>query len=186
VIRQEPIIGSQGFPTLFFNVFIVVAAVGVIRYAVIRINEDANDSAVTVQKPEPPRLLRRVPKHLRGQVLRLSARNHMVEVVTDLGKTELRLRLTDAVAEMEPVEGLMAHRSHWVAREAVETAYRADTQKVYVKLTNGDVVPISRTFRPDWIEIGALSPCTNGATLPVASVPPVAQDPSEPQLSPRA
>lgn len=96
--------------------------------------------------PKAPRLLDRVPDDLRGQVLRLSARDHLVEVSTCQGVVEIRLRLADAIREMEPVEGFLIHRSHWVMRDAIDRVERT-SGKVFLVLVNGDRVPVSRTYR---------------------------------------
>lgn len=96
--------------------------------------------------PEP-RLLRRLPPPLRGRVLRLTANDHFVEVVTEHGTEALRMRLTDAVDEMEPVSGYFVHRSHWVAHSAIARVERQNAQKLFVVLENDDPVPVSRKFR---------------------------------------
>ena len=106
------------------------------------------------QEPPRPRLLRRLPDAMQGaQVMRLSARDHTVEVATDHGTTTLRLRLKDAIDEMEPVEGLCTHRSHWVARAAV-TGHVAEGGKLYLTLANGDRAPVSRGYRPALESLG--------------------------------
>lgn len=98
--------------------------------------------------PDRPRLMRRLPEPMQGAtLLHLSAHDHTVEINTDQGVETLRLRLSDAINEMEPVEGVSTHRSHWVARAAI-TGHVCDGGKLYVKLTNGDLVPVSRTYRP--------------------------------------
>ncbi|HKL65175.1 MAG TPA: LytTR family DNA-binding domain-containing protein [Roseovarius sp.] len=110
----------------------------------------------TDKPPDPPRprLMRRLPGPLQeAGVLRLSARDHTVEVATDHGTSTLRLRLKDAIDEMEPVEGLCTHRSHWVARAAV-TGHIAEGGKLYLTLANGDRVPVSRKYRPRLEELG--------------------------------
>lgn len=100
--------------------------------------------------PEParPRLMRRLSEPMQGAcLLRLSGRDHTVEVVTDLGITTLRLRLRDAIDETEPVAGICTHRSHWVARLAI-TGHVFEGSKLFVTLCNGDRVPVSRKYRP--------------------------------------
>lgn len=181
---------TGGTTRLVLYVFLVVAGVAVIRHSVLAFQTEAEPMQDTEQAQ--PRLLQRLPKHLRAPVLRLSARDHMVEVVTQTGTAQVRLRLGDAVAEMEPVEGFMAHRSHWVAKHAVIEGQRREQGKVYLKLTNGDLVPVSRTFRPDWMETGLLEPCVegpgtnSGTNSGAASAQPEEQARSEPQSSPRA
>jgi len=104
--------------------------------------------AASPSDPPRPRLLRRLPEPLQqARVLRLSGRDHTVEIATDQGNHTLRLRLGDAIEEMEPVEGVCTHRSHWVARAAI-TGHACEGGKLYLTLSNGDRVPVSRRYRP--------------------------------------
>ncbi len=102
--------------------------------------------------PDPsiskPRLLRRLPKELGDDILCLSGRGHYVEVTTAKGKHTLRIRLADAIDEMEAVPGLCVHRSHWIAKTSVVRVQRESAQKIYLILKNGDSVPISRKYQP--------------------------------------
>ena len=113
------------------------------------------------QKPRPkpaalPRLLRRLPESVRGDVLRLSARDHFVEVVTNKGTEALRMRLVDAIDEMEPVHGYCIHRSHWVTHEAIDRIERENSHKTFVVLSNGDRLPASRKYRVNLEKVGLL------------------------------
>ena len=132
------------------NTFILSVAVFVLRRQ-ISPNEPGS-YLVPTEEPEPlqlePRLMRRLPDAVKGQVLRLSASDHHVKVVTVNGRENLRLRLADAIAEMEPVEGFCIHRSHWVARAAIAGVARENAHKHYIVLSNGDRVPVSRKYRP--------------------------------------
>jgi len=100
------------------------------------------------------RLQRRLTAAPEAEILRLSGRDHYVEVITDKGAETLRLRLIDAIDEMEPVKGLCVHRSHWVAQAAIIGVTRAANGKQFVVLSNGDHVPISRKYRPDVERLG--------------------------------
>ena len=108
--------------------------------------------------PEPPqpRLMRWLELDVLGNILRLSANGHHVDVVTSQGTRTLRLRLADAVHEMEPVIGFLVHRSHWVAHGAIERAEQESSQKTLLVLKNGDRVPVGRTFRPQLQDAGIL------------------------------
>lgn len=103
--------------------------------------------------PEPPRLARRLPEGFEGEVLRITVRDHFVDIVTTSGVHSLRLRFADAVEETEPLEGFCTHRSHWVARRAIAGVEREDG-RVSLRLTNGDLVPVSRSFRPTLEQAG--------------------------------
>lgn len=92
-----------------------------------------------------PRLAERLPADLRGSVHRVSGRDHYVEIATDKGISNLLLRFSDALAELDGSDGLQVHRSHWVAAEAVAGAVR-DGGRVFLRLTCGVLVPVSRTY----------------------------------------
>jgi len=94
-----------------------------------------------------PRLLNRLPASFSGQVYRLAVRDHNVDVITSEGVFTIRSRFTDAIAEMEPVRGHCTHRSHWVVDSAVAATEKADG-KTFLRLGNGDLVPVSRKYKP--------------------------------------
>jgi len=115
----------------------------------------ADDSAQAQQpfdptlEPDPETLFqRRLPLEKRGCLIRLEAQDHYLNVVTKAGSALLLMRLQDAVEALAGLQGLQVHRSHWVALSAV-AAHRRDKGRDFLVLTNGDEVPISRSFRPD-------------------------------------
>ncbi len=95
----------------------------------------------------PARLEARIEARLdplvRAPLVRLQMRNHYVDVVTEAGMDSLLLRLADAIAETDGVEGLQVHRSHWVARSAISGLLRG-RGKVALWMSDGAVVPVSR------------------------------------------
>ena len=123
----------------------VVFSTGIV---VVRRGLPALDSVLVPSGDAPqPRLHRRLPADFTGRVLRLTVRDHFVDVVTTDGTFTLRSRFADAIDEMEPVVGHCTHRSHWVARDAIESVERAGG-KIHLRLVNGDRVPVSRKYRP--------------------------------------
>ena len=80
-------------------------------------------------------------------MLRLTANDHFVEIATDNGAETLRMRLVDAIDEMEPVNGYCVHRSHWVSHEAIDRIERENSHKIFVILNNNDRIPVSRKYR---------------------------------------
>lgn len=117
---------------------------------------DPDPDPAPAPEPDPdpaPRLMRRLPEGVEGPVLRLSASDHFVEVVLPGDTHSLRMRFTDAIDEMDGIEGYCSHRSHWVARDAILGVER-DGARIQLRLQNGDLVPVSRTFRPDLEEAG--------------------------------
>lgn len=58
------------------------------------------------------------------------------------------MRMRDAVAELDGLEGMQTHRSWWVARAAVEGSER-ENGALRLKLRNGLIVPVARATAPE-------------------------------------
>lgn len=140
---------SVGVMALF--VFIVAAPVAVLRRWWIGAPVDTTATDETGH----PRLLLRFPEHARSEVIRLAGQGHRVKVVTSTGVGTVRIRFADAIAEMEPVLGYCAHRSHWVAHTAIKGVDQK-SGRIHLVLVNGDRVPVSRKYRPGLEEAGIL------------------------------
>ena len=93
-------------------------------------------------------LLARLPARSRAELLHLRMQDHYVEVHTAAGSELLLLRFRDALREVEDVNGLQVHRSHWVARDAVVGVERRGGGRIILRLVNGSKVPVSRSFAP--------------------------------------
>ncbi len=107
------------------------------------------------QKSEGPRLTRRLSPEFSGPILRLSVRDHFVDVISATGAETIRMRFADAIDEMDTVAGYCTHRSHWVTRDAIAGSER-DGSKIFLRLVNGDRVPVSRKYKPALEEAGLL------------------------------
>lgn len=103
----------------------------------------------------PPRLLERLPDRLGHTIHCLQAEDHYVRVYTPAGNDLILHRFSDAVAELDNLEGLQVHRSWWIARAAVDDVIRRE-RKIFLKLANGLEVPVSRRFVPDLRDAGWL------------------------------
>lgn len=102
--------------------------------------------AALASEPMPPKFLERLPLKLRGaDVWAVEAEDHYLRLHTSKGQDLILLRLADAVAELEGIEGAQVHRSWWVAREAIADARRGDGRAV-LTLKDGSEVPVSRTY----------------------------------------
>jgi DNA-binding LytR/AlgR family response regulator len=94
----------------------------------------------------PPKFLERIPLKLRGgDLYAVQAEDHYLRLHTSRGSDLILMRLADAVAELEGVEGAQTHRSWWVAKAAVTDAKRADGRAV-LTLKNGAEAPVSRSY----------------------------------------
>src|SRR5690606_15189181 len=74
--------------------------------------------AAPERTPDPPRFLTRLPHRLKGAAIRaVEAEDHYLRVHTDQGSDLILMRLSDAVKELEGLDGAQTHRSWWVARD---------------------------------------------------------------------
>ena len=104
---------------------------------------------VPVPAPAPPRILARLPLHLRhARLLAIEAEDHYLRIHTDAGSDLILLRLVDAVAETDGLDGARCHRSWWVARAAV-TAVERDGARTLLGIGPALRVPVSRSYLPE-------------------------------------
>ncbi len=96
--------------------------------------------------PAPVKFLERLPLKLRGaEVWAVEAEDHYLRLHTSKGQDLILLRLADAIAELEGIEGAQVHRSWWVARDAITGAQKADGRAI-LTLKDGAQAPVSRTY----------------------------------------
>ena len=101
-----------------------------------------------------PRFLDRLPPRLRGAAIHaVEAQDHYLRLHTSRGQDLILMRLSDAVAELEGIEGAQTHRSWWVAKGAVEDARRTDGRAV-LTLTGDVEAPVSRAYAKALREAG--------------------------------
>jgi hypothetical protein len=113
----------------------------------------------TTTKPEPPKapaLFARLPGRLGKALICLQMEDHYVRIYTPLGDTMIHLRMADAVCELDGLEGMLVHRSWWVAREAI-TGWTRDGKTLLLHLSNGKSAPVARDRQPlvkaaGWLE----------------------------------
>lgn len=107
--------------------------------------------------PARPRLADRLPPALRAATIdALEAEDHYLRVHTDAGSDLVLMRMGDAIAEMDAVEGARTHRSWWVRRAAVTAVDRADGRAT-LTLRGGLKVPVSRTQARELAALGWFS-----------------------------
>jgi len=102
----------------------------------------------------PAKFLARLPDKLAGADLwAVEAQDHYLRLHTSKGRDLILMRLSDAVVELEGLEGARTHRSWWVARGAVASVERGDGRAT-LTLTDGTDVPVSRAFAKTLREAG--------------------------------
>ena len=155
-------VNSPGLGELMLLVFSLSLGLASLRSSVA-VEPDAPPAApeaapvpeAEAEAPRLPRLLQRLDVDAPGALWSISVRDHYVDVQTSCGVTSLLMRLSDAIAETDPVEGDQIHRSHWVAWEAVQGVER-DAAKLFVLLVGGNRLPVSKNHRDKLVVRGLL------------------------------
>jgi DNA-binding LytR/AlgR family response regulator len=111
----------------------------------VRPRETVETHAAAKDAP-PAKFLARLPAKLGGANLwAVEAEDHYLRLHTSLGQDLILMRLTDAIAELEGIEGARTHRSWWVARAAVTRVEREEGRATLV-LADGAEAPVSRAY----------------------------------------
>lgn len=104
--------------------------------------------------PERAALYERLkPSLRRADIYALSAEDHYVRVHTSEGDDLILMRLSDAIKEVDILNGLSPHRSWWVAETGVKSIDRHDG-KYIITLENDQAVPVSRSRQKDLKAVG--------------------------------
>lgn len=110
--------------------------------------ETTSEAGAPMPHALAPAIAERLSRHLGTEIIALQAQDHYVRVVTPLGAELILYRFCDAIRELPPERGVRVHRSYWVASAAVEKILHRRGRH-YLLLTNGDKVPVSRTYLAD-------------------------------------
>lgn len=133
-------------PQLVVPVVVVTAAVTTLNVFLGRARPVQTHAAPLDTAARPVRFLERLPMKLKGAAIRaVQAEDHYLRIHTDRGSDLILMRLSDAVAELEGLEGAQTHRSWWVAREAVRGVERGDGRAT-LTLDGGLAAPVSRRY----------------------------------------
>lgn len=165
LVRPGHAYGPSQLPALFSAVAVVQLA---IVFTLLR-RPVAQPRAPLERKPEPSApgpsaLLSRLPKRLGREIVALEAEDHYVRVHTTRGSDLVLMRLSDAIAAMDPATGLQVHRSWWVAHDAIDELVRSG-QRSQMKLTNGLIVPVGPSYVAA-VRLGAANPNSPDPPLP--------------------
>lgn len=88
---------------------------------------------------------KRLPHKIGHDLISLQAQDHYILVVTRTGSEMILMRLSDAIEELGAHKGIQTHRSWWVAEKHIVNT-GTENGKKYIHLTNGQKIPISRTY----------------------------------------
>ena len=93
----------------------------------------------------PHAILSKLPREIGTDILALETEDHYLRVHAAGGTALVLMRMADAVALIEPGIGAQVHRRWWVADNAVTGTHSAG-QRLMLRLSDGSVVPVGRTF----------------------------------------
>ena len=138
-------LGVADLPAYLGASLVISAMIGLLMaFSASRVQTQTAVIASGETPPTPPRFLERLPPRLRGADLwAVSAEDHYLRVHTSKGQDLILLRLSDAIAELEGLEGAQTHRSWWVAKGAIADAKRGDGAAA-IHLPDGTQAPVSR------------------------------------------
>jgi DNA-binding LytR/AlgR family response regulator len=104
------------------------------------------EAAALVSPPAfPAALLTRLPPGIGRDILALETEDHYLRVHAAGGSALILMRMADAIALLGTELGAQVHRRWWVAQGAV-AGMRTEGQRLSLRLTDGRLVPVGRTF----------------------------------------
>ncbi|PCI86254.1 MAG: hypothetical protein COB24_10545 [Hyphomicrobiales bacterium] len=104
-------------------------------------------TGVDNQKNCPPETTPHFLKNIGGKLLYIKSEDHYLRIQTTAHSKLILYKISDAIKQLDEsdIEGKLVHRSHWVAKSAIESHVK-NGRKNLLKLTNGDQLPISATY----------------------------------------
>ncbi|MFN3144413.1 MAG: LytTR family DNA-binding domain-containing protein [Paracoccaceae bacterium] len=149
------------YPEMLLHVAVIGFSISSTRLVMQRVgwarasSGPGGQSGDTSETDPKPRLTQRLSNLSADEILAVSADDHYIDVRALDGTERVLLRFSDALNEMEGLEGVRVHRSHWVARGAVKGA-RRDNGRVFLDLVDGSTIPVSRKYREEVARAGWL------------------------------
>ena len=130
-------------PDFFLPVTVVTGALSTLNVFLGRTPVQTHAAAAGAK---PARFIDRLPFRLKGAAIRaVQSEDHYLRIHTDRGSDLILMRLSDALTELEGLEGAQTHRSWWVARDAVRDVSRGDGRAT-LTLEGGIEAPVSRRY----------------------------------------
>lgn len=130
----------------FGGVFLISIIVVAGRYLIGLFFNQQPPIATTLPDDPLQKFLDRLPLKFRTSTLyAVSSEGHYLRAYTDKGSTLILMRISDAIKELDGVQGLQIHRSWWVAREGVSETQKLNGRRLLV-LKSGETAPVSRSY----------------------------------------
>jgi hypothetical protein len=140
---------------LTFPIAVVINSVCYLALNAMDLNPNHSEQSRGKSRPVE-HFIKRLPlKYQSAELYAVSSEDHYLRVHTDRGEELILMRLSDALKELELVDGKQTHRSWWVARNGV-TDTKSKSGKHSLVLKSGGIAPISRSFLKSVRESGYL------------------------------
>ena len=133
-------VASSQLPINLAIVFVFEGIFMVFVYPLIRQSTSIPDAPA---KPANATVLIAGKRFRTDEIRVISSQDHYIEITTLNGSSMLRARLGDVVDQLSGVDGIMPHRSHWVARDAVDRM-TGNASKRVLALAIGSEIPVAR------------------------------------------
>ena len=149
---------TERLPWLWFVVFFVGVGIGVTYFISpfgkglfpqpdLTSKQNPFDAAKEPsQPPEFERFLSRLPNKIGNHLTSISMHDHYVEVTTRRGKAMIHMKFKNALEELRDYPGTRIHRSHWIAKDSVESVKKSGRSFVAL-LSDGQCLPVSKTYQ---------------------------------------
>ncbi len=122
-------------PTIWMQIFVIGTLVGLVEFP---------PPAEEDQAAQRTKFHDRLPKGEVHDIISLTMNDHYVEVTTGTGTHLVLIRFSDALDELDGLEGFRLHRSHWAARKHIVKVNRSQKSKAH--LSDGRILPISKRY----------------------------------------
>ena len=144
MLNGRPPMPLAHIPMLAGYVIMITAVISAINVFMTR-SQPVQTHAGPADRPAA-RFPDRLPPRLKGATIHaVQAEDHYLRIHTDRGSDLILLRLSDALEELEGLEGAQTHRSWWVAKGAVRDVSRGDGRAM-LSLPDGLSAPVSRRY----------------------------------------
>lgn len=139
---------SRLWSDLVWQVFVISAAVMGVRQLITRQPPPAGVAAAPEAGGDALFRQRLSARRRAARLIAVEAEDHYLRIHTDAGDELIALRFADALGELAGAPGFQAHRSWWVAADAIE-GVRWRRGRGELRLAGGLTAPVSRTFAKD-------------------------------------
>ena len=149
LLMGEPYTFEMATRHMFFNVamgvlFETIFMLFVFPKVMLRIAPEEFLPVQETPAPPPPRILSIAGRSFPvGDIISISSQDHYLEIVTRAATELLRGRMADVLGQLTESDGISPHRSHWVARNAIDRIGGKSGAKTLL-LHNNTEIPIAR------------------------------------------